>query len=216
MKFEKQAAREDHMDQTTRRALRFLREIKSVAFATVNHGEPAVRIADVMLVKENGLYSLTARGKSYYRQLKESKRLSICGMDRNYVTVRIVGDIRFCEDQKVVDEIFEQNPMMNDLYPGEKRRILEAFYMYRGKGEFFDLSIEPPKRERFAFGGEMVNPAGYRITNTCTACGVCLDACPVDVITKGDVYKVEGGRCLECGACEEVCPEDAVEPARGF
>jgi len=204
------------MDDTARRALTFLRAIKSVAFATVNNGAPAVRIADVMLVKEDGLYSLTARGKSYYRQLMGTKRLSVCGMDQNYVTVRIVGDIQFCEGREAVDEIFEQNPKMNDLYPGQKRQILEAFHMYRGKGEFFDLSVEPPKRERFAFGGETVNPPGYRITEACTACGICLCACPVDVITVGDSYSVEGGRCLECGACEEVCPEDAVEPAKGF
>ena len=62
--------------------------------------------------------------------------------------------------------------MMNELYPGEKRDILEGFYLYRGKGEIFDLSDEPPKRERFAFGGETVNLAGCKITTRCTACGL--------------------------------------------
>ena len=38
-------AKEIPMDQKAEKALRFLREIKSVAFATVNNGEPAVRIA---------------------------------------------------------------------------------------------------------------------------------------------------------------------------
>jgi len=60
------------MNQTAKKALRFLREIKSVAFATVNNGAPAVRIADVMLFEEDGLYFLTARGKPYYRELKEN------------------------------------------------------------------------------------------------------------------------------------------------
>ena len=32
---------------------------------------------------------------------------------------------------------------MNDLYPGEKRDILEGFHLYRGKGEIFDLSVKP-------------------------------------------------------------------------
>ena len=93
-------------------------------------------------------------------------------MNTDYVTARIVGDIQFCGRRTVIDEIFEHNPMMNDLYPDEKRDILEGFRLYRGKGEIFDLSVEPPKRERFAFGSETVNPSGYRITDKCVACGI--------------------------------------------
>jgi uncharacterized pyridoxamine 5'-phosphate oxidase family protein/NAD-dependent dihydropyrimidine dehydrogenase PreA subunit len=204
------------MDETAEKALKFLREIKSVAFATVNKGEPAVRIADVMLLEKDGLYFLTAGGKPYYRQLEDNPRLAICGMDKNYVTVRVIGDIQFCEDRSVLEKIFEHNPMMNDLYPGESRDILEAFHMYRGKGEIFDLSIEPPNRERFAFGGEKVNPSGYRITDKCTACDICLESCPVGVISEGEVYRIDGTRCLECGRCAEACPEDAIEAAQGI
>jgi uncharacterized pyridoxamine 5'-phosphate oxidase family protein len=81
------------MDHTARKALALLREVKSVAFATVYNGEPAIRIADVMLVEEDGLYFLTARGKPFYTQLKGNQRLAICGMDKNYVAVRVLGDI---------------------------------------------------------------------------------------------------------------------------
>ena len=202
------------MDQMARKALKLLREIKSVTFATVNKGVPAARIIDVMLVKEDGLYFLTARGKSFYGQLKANSKIAICGMNSNYVTARIVAEIKFCSSRDIIDEIFEQNPMMNDLYPGEKRDILEGLHLYRGKGEIFNLSVEPPERERFAFGGETVNPAGYRITSKCTACGLCLDSCPVEVISEGDVYIIDGGHCLECGRCAEICPEDAIEAAK--
>jgi uncharacterized pyridoxamine 5'-phosphate oxidase family protein len=202
------------MDQISKKALTLLREIKSVTFATVNNGQPAARIIDVMLVEEDGLYFLTARGKAFYTQLETTRKIAICGMDKNYVSVRLVGDIKFCNSRSIIDRIFEHNPMMNDLYPGEKGDILEGFHLYRGKGEIFDLSIEPPKRERFAFGGERVNPSGYRITVKCTACGLCLDACPVDVISEGDVYLIDGYHCLECGRCAEICPEDAIDAAR--
>lgn len=47
-----------------------LREIKDVAFATVDEdGEPQVRIIDVMLVDDDKLYFCTARGKDFYSQL---------------------------------------------------------------------------------------------------------------------------------------------------
>jgi uncharacterized pyridoxamine 5'-phosphate oxidase family protein/NAD-dependent dihydropyrimidine dehydrogenase PreA subunit len=204
------------VDETTWRALQLLRAVKSVTFATLNDGQPAARIIDVMLVDETGLHFLSARGKSFYAQLGAGRTLAICGMDERYVSVRIVGDFVPCNDRSVVDKIFEHNPVMNDLYPGETRDILEAFHVYRGKGEIFDLSVEPPKRERFAFGGAAVNPVGYRITGNCSACGICLDACPVGVISAGDIYVIDGSHCLECGRCAELCPEAAIKPAPGL
>lgn len=204
------------MDKTAQKALKLLQKIKSVTFATINDGEPSARIIDVMFVKEDSLYFLTARGKSFYRQLKTNPSVAICGMNEKFVSVRLVGDIKFCEDKSVVDKIFDLNPNMNNLYPGEKRYVLEGIHLYRGKGEIFDLSIEPPNRQRFSFGGAKFNPIGYSITNECTACGICKEACPVDIITEGDVYQIDSARCLECGSCFEVCPENAVKPARGL
>jgi uncharacterized pyridoxamine 5'-phosphate oxidase family protein/NAD-dependent dihydropyrimidine dehydrogenase PreA subunit len=206
----------DNSGSSSKKALKLLRQIKSVTFATLNRGQPAARIIDVMLVEEDGLYFLTARGKAFYEQLKADPMIAICGMDQNYVTARIIGDIQFCNSRSIIDKIFEHNPMMNDLYPGEKRDILEGFHLYRGKGEIFDLSVEPPSRERFAFGGESANPPGYTITAKCTACGLCIDACPVDVISEDDVYRIDGSHCLECGRCAEVCPEDAIAAAKGI
>ncbi len=145
-----------------------------------------------------------------------SQAVAICGMDERYVSVRIVGDFVPCNDRAVVDKVFEHNPVMTDLYPGEKRDILDAFHLYRGRGEIFDLSVEPPLRERFAFGGAAVNPVGYWINERCTACGACLEACPVDVISAGDVYLIDRSHCLECGRCAEVCPDGAVERALEF
>jgi uncharacterized pyridoxamine 5'-phosphate oxidase family protein len=204
------------MDETAHKALTLLREIKSVTFATINDGEPSARIIDVMFVEENGLYFVTARGKSFYRQLKANPSVAICGMNEKFISVRLVGDVKFCEDKSVVDKVFDLNPMMNHLYPGEKRYVLEGIHLYQGKGEIFDLSTEPPHRQRYSFGGKDFNPVGYSITDECTACGLCLEACPVDVISEGDPYQIDSVHCLECGSCLDVCPDDAVEPARGL
>ena len=150
-----------------------LREIKSVSFATVSGGLPQVRIIDVMLVQDERIYFLTARGKPFYEQLLDGGVVAVAGMTAEYLVVRLNGQIRQVE-REWLDRIFEANPMMNDLYPGEKRDILEAFCIYRGVGEIFDLGTHPPYRSRFAFGGAEVEPPGYRITERCTACGLCL------------------------------------------
>lgn len=82
-----------------------------------------------MLVMEDGLYFLTARGKSFYNELKTNQKVAICEMDPNYVTAHFIGDIQLCNSRSIIDKIFEHNPMMNDLHPGEKRDILEGFHV---------------------------------------------------------------------------------------
>lgn len=197
------------------RELDFLRKIKSVAFATVEDGKPYVRIADVMLIEDEKIYFTTARGKSFYRQLRETPYVALTGMDKNYRSIRVSGPVEMV-DRVYVDKIFEANPMMNDLYEGEKRDILEGFCIYKGVGEIFDLSTTPPSRERFAFGGEEVRPAGFKITEDCIACGICKDCCPENAIEEGEIYRIVEERCIECGRCYENCPHNAIAQPVGF
>ena len=195
--------------------LEYLRKIKSVTFATVENGLPRARIADVMLIENNIIYFTTARGKSFYRQLLENKYVALVGMDKTYKTIRVSGPVKMV-DRSYVDKIFEANPMMNDLYEGEKRDILDAFCIDKGVGEIFDLSVVPPKRERFAFGGEDIIPVGYKITDKCIGCGICKESCPESAISEGRIYKIDTSICLECGRCYKVCPNGAIELPKLF
>ena len=60
------------------RCLEILREVKDVAFATVDEkGLPQIRIIDVMLVENEKLYFCTARGKDFYSRLSKTVRLPL-------------------------------------------------------------------------------------------------------------------------------------------
>jgi len=53
----------------------------------------------------------------------------------------------------------------------------------------------------------------YKIDpNSCTACGSCIDECPVEAISDGDVYTIDAGSCTDCGACMDSCPVEAIHP----
>lgn len=51
----------------------------------------------------------------------------------------------------------------------------------------------------------------HRITENCTACGTCIDECPVGAISPGDIYVINPDECIDCGACAAVCPVGAIE-----
>ena len=48
------------------------------------------------------------------------------------------------------------------------------------------------------------------INDDCTACGACIDECPVEAISEGDIYKIDPELCTDCEACVDVCPVEAI------
>ncbi len=59
----------------------------------------------------------------------------------------------------------------------------------------------------------------YKITEECTACGLCEPECPVQAIAAGDpIYTIDFSKCVECvghfdeAQCAAVCPSGACVP----
>ncbi|MBT8357189.1 MAG: DUF362 domain-containing protein [Desulfobacterales bacterium] len=45
----------------------------------------------------------------------------------------------------------------------------------------------------------------------CTACGTCIDQCPVSALSMNeDIPVVEDETCIRCFCCQEICPEKAI------
>jgi len=45
----------------------------------------------------------------------------------------------------------------------------------------------------------------------CIGCGICVEECPVDVISMEDEKaKIDMDNCIRCGICHDVCPQDAI------
>ncbi len=124
--------------------------------------------------------------------------------------VSISGPVRNIGSEKLA-EIFLKNPYMEEIYPTpESRTALEVFCLYKGQGEYFDLSTKPITRGSFAFGGKKLRESGYYITDSCDGCGMCLEKCPQNCISPGVPYKINQEHCLHCGNCFEICPQKAV------
>ena len=56
-----------------------------------------------------------------------------------------------------------------------------------------------------------------KITEECSACGICVDECENDAISEGDpIYVIDPSKCNECNdiadspKCVEVCPCESI------
>lgn len=193
-----------------------LRRIKSVSMATVDQkGNPQVRIIDVMLIKDDVLYFCTARGKAFYRELMDTKKVSILAMNEKYQTIRLHGEVETLDHKKAwIDEIFLHNPVMENVYPRDTRYILEPFCIRNAQIEFFDLSTQPIYRTYDRIGNQTPARKGFYITSQCISCDICTGYCPQDCILEGNPFVIQQEHCLHCGNCFEHCPRKAIKQYR--
>ena len=197
---------------------RFLVEqIHTTIVATVDdEGLPVTAAIDMMDCDENGLYFLTAKGKSFYDRLVKRGFLALTAIKgedtMSSVALSIRGKVRNLGYEKI-PELFEKNPYMHEIYPTEESmHALTTFQIYEGTGEWFDLSKKPIERDSFTFGNAQRKEEGYFITDACIGCGSCAAVCPQQCIDTSDVpHVIRQENCLRCGNCKTACPVGAVE-----
>lgn len=186
-------------------------KIHSCTVATIGEdGHPVTRIIDMMYYDDEGVYFLTAKGKQFYHQLMEQKFIAVSAT-KDKMSVSLRGKIRNIKE-KNLDTIFERNPYMKDIYPGNSKDALEVFCIYEAEGEYFDISVPSHiVRNSFAIGKEKVRRSGYYVHQGCIGCKLCYSVCPQKCIDITSVPAViDQNRCLHCGRCVETCPRKVI------
>lgn len=194
-----------------------VKEIHTTVAATVDdEGLPVTAAIDMMDSDEHGLYFLTAKGKGFYNRLMKRQYMSLTALKgentMSSVAVSVRGKVKNLGPEPI-PELLKKNKYMYEIYPTEESRsALEAFQLYEGTGEWFDLSKKPVERAVFSFGGAEEIRDGYFVTDRCIGCELCYSKCPQRCISFDSIPAViRQENCLRCGNCYEVCPVGAVE-----
>lgn len=200
----------------THEILKVLQEdIHTVIIATTDQkGNPYTCAIDMMLLEDESLYFLTARGKAFYDRLMKQSHIALTGLKgedtMSSVAISLQGTVKNIGHEKL-EEIFEKNPYMKEIYPDEiSREVLEVFKIDKCQGEYFDLSQKPIYRQSFVVN-EALKKSGYYVGVGCIGCKMCYRVCPQKCIdiTKKPVAILQD-HCLHCGKCQEVCPKQVI------
>lgn len=183
-------------------------------FATVDEdGAPQVRNISAIHYEGTVLYFLTARGKSFTRQLRSDGRIQILGYTRYKETIRLSGKAKEVNENEQIkwrNIIYTEQPYLENVYPGETKNIDTIFMLKDYTIEYFCLSTRPITREYFTVGKAVCKRKGYTISDNCIECGICQNLCPQNCIVKGSPFVIQENHCLQCGNCFENCPVGAV------
>ena len=186
-----------------------------LAFATVDaEGAPQIRNISAIHYEPDALYFFTARGKNFCRELQEDGRVQILCYTKYKEMIRLSGRAYAVaeEEQKVwMNRIFEEQPYLANVYPGDTRDIGIIFCIDQAQVEYFNLGVNPIFRETYLMGNGTIEKKGYVSTDQCVGCGTCLAHCPQRCIEEGAPYRIRQEHCLHCGSCLEHCPVNAVE-----
>ncbi|MBI9012623.1 MAG: pyridoxamine 5'-phosphate oxidase family protein [Clostridiales bacterium] len=69
-------------------------DVKDVVISTSVDGITQGRIISVFHYDEGGLYFLTCKTKSFYRELKENNNVSMTCINDENVQVRVIGEVK--------------------------------------------------------------------------------------------------------------------------
>lgn len=207
-------------------------KIGCLSFATVNEfGEPESRVAHLRAFDDDGIYFMTMFVKDFYRQMKNTGKVSVSGFSGNTqighdtngfpifnggFAIRMTGAVKEIPMEEIKaknNPVFDFCIKDKEKYPGMVVMCITSAY-----GDIFDNDFKKQKRENklertyFSFGKATIKYKGLYINeNKCIGCGNCKKACSFLAISEANgKYVINKNRCDECGDCYLSCPVNAI------
>lgn len=134
------------------RVFKLLGENNVVGFATVDkESNPQARAFKVALIENDKIYFVTGKSKDVYQQMKNNSNVAFTVTSKDYVSIRLSGQVEFLNDLALKEKILDLNPSIKGIYKTADNPVLKLLYITEGEAEIFDMSVTPPKVSNYSF-----------------------------------------------------------------
>lgn len=130
--------------------IELLRKKRVVYFATVSlKGEPRVRPFSIVRIEDGKIYIFTGSFKEVYKELNANQNVEFSIQGKG-ASIRVRGKIIFEDDEKIIEELLDENPGLLELYKG-KEEMLKLFYLEHPEVYIFAIKKMWDSSDYFAF-----------------------------------------------------------------
>lgn len=134
---------------TMQNVMLFLKENSYGFLGTVEQGKPKVRPMGFMMAENEVLYFNTNSLKEVYKQLLENPYVEYTSVSKDMVTVRVSGEVLFCDDIQTKEKVLNSNEMVKQGYKTAENPIYKVFCLQHGTITVSDFSAQPAKEMNF-------------------------------------------------------------------
>lgn len=100
--------------------------------ATTEGNMPRVRPWSFLFYENGKFWFMTTNQKRVFKQLQENPYIEFCSCSPDSVFCRLSGKIEFCTDLGIKTRIFNERPLLGDIYGAPDNPIMELFYLEHG------------------------------------------------------------------------------------
>lgn len=118
--------------------LDYLNENRVGQFATVKDNKPVMRPFQFVFERNGKFYFGTSNTKDVYRELKESGSAGFAVLGKDMRWVRLNGEIQFVDSLELKEEVFNNEPLLRNIYKTADNPIFEIFHIHRGVASFHE------------------------------------------------------------------------------
>ena len=127
----------------------FYKENANGCLATVDNGKPRVRPFGFIMEEEGRFYFCTNSLKDVYKQLQEVPFVEYVATSKDMVTIRLSGEISFCEDLGIKEKVLNVYESVKLGYKTAKNPIFQVFFIEHGCVTISDFSGRPNRKMNF-------------------------------------------------------------------
>lgn len=110
--------------------------------ATTENNIPHVRPWSFLFEDNGKIWFMTTNRKRVFKQLQENPYIEFCSISQEFTHGRLCGKIEFEDNLGIKSRVFEERPLLQNIYQSPENPLLETFYLEHGYASLYSSRLQ--------------------------------------------------------------------------